>query len=300
MRPGTVRRWFAGVLLACGVSVAAERARALDRSGAVAATALGAVIFAAGGLGWTLPLLAFFVPASAVSRIARERKAQLLGEPELARSARTARQVLANGGLAGLAGLAQVLGWYRPQATVLYAGVLATASADTWATELGLLSPYPPRSLRTGRPVAPGTSGAVSPLGLLAAFLGAGLVAATAPVDTPSRRLSVWLAGVTGSLVDSLLGSLLQARFQCPRCGLLSEVPRKHCGCTPVRVAGLPGMTNDTVNALATLSGALFALVLSRADAGTPRVARSGARGRSGCRAVCSDVLRRHGDTGPS
>ena len=57
-----------------------------------------------------------------------------------------------------------------------FAGVMATVTADTWATELGVLSTHAPRSITTMRPVAPGTSGGVTLLVLLASALGALLI----------------------------------------------------------------------------------------------------------------------------
>ena len=54
-----------------------------------------------------------------------------------------------------------------------FAGVMATVTADTWATELGVLSPRPPRLITTGRTVEPGTSGGITAYGMLASSAGA-------------------------------------------------------------------------------------------------------------------------------
>ncbi|MDW7982511.1 MAG: DUF92 domain-containing protein [Thermomicrobium sp.] len=264
MRAGTpsrsaVHRFLVGSSLAVAIALLAVRVRALDRGGALAAATIGTTVFAAGGLAWAVPMVGFFAAASALTRLGRRRKRGLVDQH--ASRPRTAGQVLANGGVAAVVALLQLSRQSRRTFRLPYLGALAAASADTWATELGVLSPSPPRSLRTGRPVPPGTSGAVSPLGTLAMLAGASLVARLAPRHVP--RLPVFLAGLAGAFVDSLLGATLQARYYCPRCQRILETARHACPQRACRISGLPGLTNDTVNALATLTGALVAAVLA-------------------------------------
>jgi uncharacterized membrane protein len=72
-------------------------------------------------------------------------------------------------------------------------------------------------------------------------------------------------SGLAGSLIDSFLGATLQTVYCCPRCGQETEQPlHQSCQAVTRRLRGLPGVNNDTVNFLATLSGGLIASLLAR------------------------------------
>ncbi len=208
---------LAGILLAILIAGGSYYAGALSRSGMVAAILLGTVVFGLGGLPWAVLLIAFFISSSLLSRLFSRRKEKM--EEKFSKGhRRDAAQVLANGGIAGLC----VLLWQLfPGALwpwLAFAGALAAANADTWATELGVLSKSPPRSIRTGRVVEPGDSGGVSRMGLFAATGGSLLIAVLAVLPWPGMPgepgletyglviLLITLAGLGGSLVDSLLG----------------------------------------------------------------------------------------------
>ena len=160
--------------------------------------------------------------------------------------------MLANGGLPAFGALlATVLGhaglW--PLATGL-----AAAAADTWATALGATSPTPPRHLLTRARLAPGTSGGVTWRGTLGGALGAasiGLIAAGATRGAV-LPLAALVIGTSGMLLDSLLGATIQGRFHCPTCGTETERRHHRCGTRSVASGGVPWISNDVVNALAT------------------------------------------------
>jgi uncharacterized protein (TIGR00297 family) len=229
------------------------------------------VVFGLGGLTWSIVLMVFFLSSSGLSYAFKSRKAA--AEEQYAKgSVRDFRQVLANGGLAGLFVILSLL---IPQSSIPWLGFcasLAAANADTWATELGSLSKKNPVLLSTFKPVESGTSGAVSLFGLTASFLGSFVIAAAGILFTPAVPtletslflIAVTLGGFTGSLADSWIGATLQAIYYCPQCSRETEKhPRHSCGTETRLLRGRHWMTNDMVNLLCTLKGAGAAIVIT-------------------------------------
>ncbi len=257
-----------GLVLAAAASYAALKARALTGDGAFAATSLGTIIFGLGGWQWAALLLTFFVLSSALTR-AFGRSKRGMEENYAKGGQRDAMQVLSNGGIAGLF---VVLHAAFPAAAwpwIGFAGSLAAVNADTWATELGVLNPGKPRLITSpGRAVEKGTSGGVSLVGTAASLLAAAVIGAPAAWfagDPWGGTLAVVaLAGLAGSLVDSLLGATLQAIYFCP---VEQKETEKHplhtCGAETVHLRGWKWLDNDWVNAACAVTGALAALLLA-------------------------------------
>jgi uncharacterized protein (TIGR00297 family) len=221
----------------------------LTRDGLVAALCVGAAV--GWGLGWRglLVLLAFFFSGSLLT--------QLAGGPG---GQRTARQVLANGGVA--AGAALVGG---SEAWSLAVAALAAATADTWATEIGSFSPWAPRLVTTWASVPAGTSGGITALGTLGGIAGAVGMAWLAtdldPRGIPRGSAAlVIVAGITGMVVDSLLGATAQGEFECPACAGRTERGGAVCHEPVVLIKGWRWLDNDGVNLAATLAGAAVAV----------------------------------------
>ena len=224
-------------------------------------------------------MLAFFASSVALGRIGKARKGQLTDVGKL--GARDAAQVLANGGVATACALPLALvvlpGPWFVALVAAFAGAYAAATADTWGTEIGTLVRAAPRSIVTLRPIAAGLSGGVTAAGTLAEVAGAvfiGVVAAGSLRLLPgfadlreafplAGALAATLGGITGALVDSLLGGTLQELRRCPVCERSCEIDPHTCGSPTSIVRGLRGFSNDLVNGAATLTGALVAGALA-------------------------------------
>jgi uncharacterized protein (TIGR00297 family) len=250
-----------GLTLGMLIGYLAYRAGALTASGAAAAALTGGLIFGLGGLPWATLLLAFFISSSGLSRAFASRKIALADQFSKG-SQRDHGQVLANGGLGALLAIIHALSPEAFWPWAAFAGAMAAVNADTWATELGVLSSAPPRLITSGRPVARGTSGGVSLVGYLAALGGAALIGSAAAIfspGTPTALLvgAVTLAGLAGSTFDSFLGATAQAIYYCPACDKQTERhPRHRCGTETVHARGWRWLNNDWVNFACSLAGA--------------------------------------------
>jgi len=257
-----------GFSLAGVIGYLGYRRQALSRSGVAGAALTGGLIFGFGGWSGAALLLAFFISSSALSRF-KESQKENLAEKFSKGSQRDLSQALANGGVAAMCivfyALTGQVAWWAA-----FAAALATANADTWATELGVLSRTPPRLVTNGREVEVGTSGGITFWGTGAATVGSLFIALIALLAIlfdpnlhtriPNPPLFVFLltfAGLLASLFDSLLGATVQAIYYCDVCQKETERhPTHRCGAPTRRRRGWPWLDNDWVNFLATLVGA--------------------------------------------
>ncbi|HEY44594.1 MAG TPA: DUF92 domain-containing protein [Anaerolineae bacterium] len=250
-----------GLLLGAGVSALAYRAGHLTANGALMATLVGGLTFGFGGLIPAVFLILFFISSSVLSRVGAKRKLSLV--MTFAKGGRRdIGQVLANGAvpviLAMIYGLTQGSVWL-----VGMVGALAASTADTWATEIGVLALRRPYMITTGRRVEPGTSGAVTPEGTLAALVGAGVIGSAAWLLQGVGTLFVLalVGGVIGALFDSLLGATIQAIYHCPRCDKETERHPYHiCGSETHLRRGWHWLSNDGVNFASSVIGGLVAM----------------------------------------
>lgn len=256
-----------GFTLAALASVLAYRIESLSLGGAWAATAVGGLIFALGGLQWAVLLLGFFISSSVLSRAFAGRKKDL-NEKSAKGSRRDSIQVLANGAVGTLLAILQSIYPAQIWPWIAYAGSMAAVNADTWATEIGVLSRHQPRLITTGLHVARGISGGITLMGTLAALGGAFLIALLASLFVPVTGFGkflvvISLTGLAGSLFDSLLGATLQIVYRCPRCDIQTERHPVHsCGTRSEVQRGWRWMNNDMVNFLNAVFGAVLALGL--------------------------------------
>ncbi|MEO5903843.1 MAG: DUF92 domain-containing protein [Gemmatimonadaceae bacterium] len=251
-----------GGVAAAIVVFAAYSRRSLSLTGAIAGLSLG-LICAAAGWGWSALLVAFFISGTVLSRYQSARKTERIGSVVEKGGERDASQVLANGGVFSASALASLI-TASPVWLCIGAAAIGASAADTWATEIGVLSRHRPRSILSRRVVSAGESGGVTTRGTFAALFGASAMALVAYLYDwgDPAILSALIGGIGGCTIDSILGATVQTRRWCDRCRRHTERSIHDCGTATSVAAGLPWMTNDTVNALSSLGGAIIGFLV--------------------------------------
>lgn len=232
------------VILAAGMAFSIGRKK-LTVPAAITGAVLGAAIYAGGGFTGLSMMTVFFILGTAATSWKKNEKRLLPASGASApgnsfQPTRHAGQVIANAGVAGIAGIGMVL---SPSHTsllqIMMAGSLSAAAADTLSSELGMVYGRRFYNILTGRREEKGLDGVISFEGLL---FGAGGSAVIALLYIPGSgwNAGFWIilaSGTAGNLADSLLGATLE---------------RRHL------------ISNDIVNFLNTLAAALVAAVLTK------------------------------------
>ncbi|MEZ6194414.1 MAG: DUF92 domain-containing protein [Planctomycetota bacterium] len=204
-----------GLLLANGLAAgAALAARALRPEAVATAFAVGAAVYWGGGFASWVLLATFVVVGSGLTKLGYRRKAAL-GTAQSDGGRRGVAEVLANGGVAAIAAILwRATG--EPLLATALVGALATALADTAASEVGPVWGRRCVAAATWRPVPPGTEGAISLEGTLAGVIGAALIAGLAALGgvlAPSLVLIVVIAAALASWLESMVGSVARRGF---------------------------------------------------------------------------------------
>jgi len=252
--------------LVIAFALAAIILRTIDARGFLASVAVGVAIIYGGGVQWFIIVAVFFALGVAFTLYKYGYKKRLGGAQEKG-GARNWPNILANGGMASVFAVCE---FFHPGAAfaALFLGSIGTSAADTAATELGLLSRSQPRLIvHPRKEVPPGTSGGVSALGFAGAALASLVIGGMAyalgvlgETEGPIPVLALCLVGgVSGAVVDSIIGATIQRRGYCKVC-LRETESTVHCGEKTVVTGGVPFIENNLVNLLSTLAGAAVAL----------------------------------------
>jgi len=265
MQAGTLANlggWFAVSII---FGYGAFKTKSLSVSGSFGAFLLGVFMFGMGSWHTMLPLIGFFVLSSILSKIAdRQSKKDIISSKG---SQRDIVQVYANGGIP----LIFTIVWYLSKYPIdwlywAFLASLASATADTWETEIGSFSKSLPYNILNGKRVPKGYSGGITLLGTSGGIIGAAIIILIAALMgfiewDPQLIILIIATGFLGSVVDSILGASIQAKFRCEVCGKTTE-RISHCHEETTHVSGILWLDNDWVNVAGTLSGGLIFILL--------------------------------------
>ncbi|RSK27847.1 DUF92 domain-containing protein [Bacillus sp. HMF5848] len=233
-------------------SVLGWKEKLLSLSGVLGASIVGITIYMSFSLEGLILLGLFFATSSFWSVYKKRQKSFLKDKLEKGEQ-RDIYQVFANGGIASI--LAIVYFFYPSQAILIsFITSLAAANADTWASEIGTLSRANPILLHNGKRVAKGTSGAVSPLGTFASYIGALVIALGGAILWYGQLslfqvITITTIGFWGSIIDTILGATIQVRYKCSICSIQTE-RKYHCEQLTIKTGGFVSVNNDAVNLL--------------------------------------------------
>ena len=206
--------------------------KSLDMFGSAVMIIMGVVIIFSAGANWLMLIVLFLVMSLVATKYSKKYKMSL-GEFE---GRRTSKNVISNGVVACF--MAAFGGYYLPFVGG-FIGAIATATADTLASEIGVLDQHP-RLITTFQKVDPGTNGAVSVLGTSVGIIGAAIIGLASYflgiLSDPLLAIAVSIiSGTIGCFADSILGALLENRHI---------------------------ITNEHVNLIATIVGAFVGIIL--------------------------------------
>jgi uncharacterized protein (TIGR00297 family) len=200
---------------------------ALDLFGSIFMIIMGIIIIFTAGIDWLLLIFVFLLLGLLFTKYKHNYKKEI-GVYE---GTRSVKNVISNGIVPFVMA---AFGNYAG-----FIGSIAVATADTLASEVGVVDKAP-RLITTFKKVSPGTDGGISPLGTAAGIVGAGIIGVFAYIlgisADPFNALKIAIiAGTFGCFVDSILGAVLESREY---------------------------ITNEHVNLLATISGALLGILI--------------------------------------
>lgn len=261
-------------LISSLIAIRSYRRKSLDLSGALAGFLVMTVHLAV-GYRFGAMLLVFFFTSSKLTKIGEEKK-RLVDADFKEGGQRNWIQVLFNSGIATIMALIiwKQIGWEdkcldskeSALITSLMGGIIghySCCNGDTWSSELGVVSDAQPRLITNFKPVRRGTNGGVTKTGLLAAIAAGSVVGLTFVIVgffttkcTTSVALKQLLvvplsaiAGLLGSVIDSLLGATLQfSGF----CSVRNKVVGKP-GPTVKKISGISILDNNGVNLVSIL-----------------------------------------------
>jgi uncharacterized membrane protein len=168
-------------------------------------------------------------------------------------------EIFVNGFFACLAML--LFGIFKRKVFLLISLTVISANfVDSLSSDIGVLSKTPPYDLFKRKHVEKGESGGMTPLGTLAAACGAlvfSILSVFIAYLPPLYIPFVCVFSFAGTLVDSFLGSTLQAKYRCEICQKITE-RTEHCNQPTILIGGCRRINNDVVNFIS--SGIVFAL----------------------------------------
>ena len=245
-------------LIFCGVFYLAFLMKFITLWGSIAAGLIGGLFYYFGGLYAILFILFCYAVMLICSRIQKAKKCDVSSVVAKTKG-KDLTEIFVNGFFATVALLLFAI-FKHSKLFAIALIVLSANFVDSLSSDLGALSKAPPKDILRRVTVEKGISGGVTLLGTISALVGACVFSLITVfvADMPLPYVGIFMPiTFVGTVIDSILGSLLQAKYQCQVCGKFTE-RQTHCDCKTTLIGGKECINNDVVNFIS--SGAVFAL----------------------------------------
>lgn len=260
-----IENYLIPIILTPAIIAFAYKKRALTISGIFSAIFLDIIVsITMANFGFVI-LLSFFIGGVVVDKIKKHNKKSRqssIYDLEKRGDVRDHVQVFANGSV-GLVCAVLYAVTFKKVFVIAYVASFAEAFADTVASGIGVLSGRAFDVFRMKKcPV--GISGGMSLLGTFSSILAAlsiGLIALVFGKINFAELIIVASSAFLGAIFDSFLGSIVQVKYRCKKCGLILE-KEEHCSQKTEKISGIRLINNDIVNLLSTAFAAIVAILL--------------------------------------
>ena len=193
--------------------------------------------------------LGSFIFLMVVDKVTRKKR-KVINSNILEKSGpRTVRQVLSNGFCALLSVILFIL-TENNLFMITYLISIGQTIADSTASDIGILSKHAPIDICTRKQILSGLSGGISFLGTITSSIACAVYGITVYFlmnITVFETLIIVLLSMFGNIIDSILGSRLQVKYQCGVCNTITE-KKSHCGLETAHIRGLRIIDNCMVN----------------------------------------------------
>jgi len=224
------------LVLFCTIYLSVKKEK-LTLAGAITGGVIVSFLFIGAGFTGVFMLGVFFL-AGTLATTWKINTKELVGVAESNGGKRTAGQVIANGGVAGIAGLlAGIFPNQQDLFLLMMAAAISSAISDTLSSELGTVYGKRFYNILSFKQDKRGENGVISIEGTIFGVTGASIIAAIYAARFGWNKQVSWIviAGTMGNISDSILGATLERK------GIIK---------------------NDTVNFLNTFIAALVVLIL--------------------------------------
>ena len=243
----------------------------LTLDGAIFGFILSLYMLGIGGVSIGIQLFLFFILGSIATKYIGKNEDKTQFEFEKGSEKRDGLQALAKSGLPAIMTLFVING---PFEILFYfiSAIICSSLVDTLATEIGIKygkNTY--HIFRPGNQMEVGETGGISIEGTMGGAISGLIYSVIVMLSSYFENILLFfsfkfiliisISGLFGMLCDSFIGTTLQRKNECTKCGKILE-NKYHNGNETVHVSGIKWFSNDLTNFLGTTLGGMSAIIM--------------------------------------